>query len=100
MAKSKKREDVDTSGSSPRLGSDVNSSVRRKADRGELPKGLTKQKLRKLFRMLCKHVLVYEGQVYQPNVYQSCEECILRDVPCSERNLCVAIWHDGALKDD
>jgi hypothetical protein len=72
---------------------------------------LTKQKIAKLFRMFCVHVVEYEGGAHYGGA-EDCSLCLLRDIPfdvqvpraCDkktdiiERDLCFAIWHERILE--
>ncbi len=61
---------------------------------------LSKQRVKKMFRMFCFHSIVAT-----PDMIQDCSGCILREIPwryelgvkSRTENLCYAIWHEGIL---
>lgn len=67
---------------------------------------LTKQRLRKLFRMFCVYNETPRGEVAEK--WKNCESCILYQVHWLSQkgnekglltNLCHAFWFEGALND-
>lgn len=65
---------------------------------------LTKQRIKKLFRMFCVHYELGMLGAHPKESHSNCSKCILRDIPwkTSEgqtKDLCYAIWHEDVLKD-
>ena len=62
---------------------------------------LSKQRIKKLFRMFCVWIEVYKVGL-SPGKVEDCSGCLLREIPWNDskgnrKDLCHAIWQEGIL---
>jgi uncharacterized protein (UPF0305 family) len=55
-----------------------------------------------IFNSLCKHKPTYnKGKDFNSNFkWKDCNDCILRNIPDRDKDLCFSIWHNGILNNN